>query len=63
MTSTDEIDGRLPETQEDLFRSDRVRQNALVLAGWRVIRFTLQMVRDEPEVMLAVIRRMLRVNP
>lgn len=55
-----EIDGRLHETKEDLFQSDRWRQNALVLAGWRVIRFTFEMVRDHPDVMIAAIRRMLR---
>lgn len=56
-----EIDGRLHETKEDLFQSDRWRQNALALAGWRVIRFTFEMVRDHPDLMVAVIRRMLRV--
>lgn len=56
-----EIDGRLHETEEDLFQSDRWRQNALVLAGWRVIRFTFEMVRDHPDLMVAVIRRMLSV--
>ena len=36
-----EIDGRRHETDEDLFESDRWRQNALVVAdGWRVLRFT-----------------------
>jgi very-short-patch-repair endonuclease len=35
-----EIDGRLHETDEDLFESDRWRQNALVANGWRVLRFT-----------------------
>lgn len=54
-----EIDGRLHESLEDLFQSDR-RQNALVLAGWRVVRFTWEMVRDHPDVMLATIRRLLR---
>ncbi len=54
-----EIDGRLHETIEDLFQSDRVRQNALVLAGWRVIRFTWEMVRDHPEVMIATIRNLI----
>jgi len=56
-----EIDGRLHEDKDDLFQSDRWRQNALVLAGWRVIRFTWEMVRDHPEMMIATIRRMLRV--
>ncbi len=54
-----EIDGRLHETKEDLFQSDRWRQNALVLAGWRVIRFTWEMLRDHPRVVIATIRRLL----
>ncbi len=37
---TIEIDGRLHETNEDLFQSDRWRQNALIMAGWRVLRFS-----------------------
>jgi len=56
-----EIHGRLHETKEDLFQSDRWRQNALVMAGWRVVRFTWEMVRDHPEMMIATIRRMVRV--
>lgn len=55
-----EIDGRIHETKEDLFQSDRRRQNALILAGWRVLRFTWEMVRDHPEVIIATIRRALR---
>lgn len=55
-----EIDGRLHEDDVDLFESDRWRQNALVVAGWRVLRFTWPMVRDHPEMMIATIRRLLR---
>ena len=55
-----EIDGRLHETDGDLFESDRWRQNALVMAGWRVIRFTWAMLRDQPDVVLAIIKRALR---
>lgn len=54
-----EIDGRLHETDADVFQSDRWRQNALVAQGWRVVRFTWEMVRDHPEVMIATIRRLL----
>ena len=50
-----EIDGRLHETDEDLFESDRWRQNALVADGWRVLRFTVAMLRDHPEVFIAAI--------
>jgi very-short-patch-repair endonuclease len=50
-----EIDGRLHETDTDLFESDRWRQNALVAAGWQVLRFTMAMLRDHPEVFIAAI--------
>lgn len=50
-----EIDGRLHETDEDLFESDRWRQNALVAAGWRVLRFTWTMLRDHPELFVRAI--------
>lgn len=51
-----EIDGRLHETDEDLFESDRWRQNALVTDGWQVLRFTWTMLRDYPEVFIRAIR-------
>ena len=51
-----EIDGRLHETDEDLFETDRWRQNALVRDGWRVLRFTWEMLRDNPEAVVAAIR-------
>ena len=50
-----EIDGRIHETDQDLFESDRWRQNALVAAGWRVLRFTMAMLRDHPEDFIAAI--------
>ena len=50
-----EIDGRLHETDEDLFESDRWRQNALVADGWRVLRFTVAMLRDHPDVFISAI--------
>jgi very-short-patch-repair endonuclease len=50
-----EIDGRLHEEDVDLFESDRWRQNALVADGWRVLRFTWQMLREHPEVVVAAI--------
>jgi len=34
---------------------DRYRQNALVLAGWRVLRFTYRMLVDEPDYVIATI--------
>jgi hypothetical protein len=50
-----EIDGRLHETDKDLFESDRWRQNALIAAGWRVLRFTMSMLRDHPEAFITAI--------
>lgn len=43
-----EIDGRLHETDPDIFQNDRLRQNALVGEGWTVLRFTYQMLVDDP---------------
>jgi very-short-patch-repair endonuclease len=53
-----EIDGRLHEEDEDLFESDRWRQNALVADGWRVLRFTWDMLKDDPEAVVAAVRSM-----
>ncbi len=36
-----EIDGRIHQLDPELFESDRRRQNALVLDGWRGLRFML----------------------
>ncbi|WP_375429775.1 endonuclease domain-containing protein [uncultured Friedmanniella sp.] len=55
-----EIDGRLHELDEDVFESDRWRQNALVRAGWRVLRFTWTMIVDHPEIVVQEIRFALR---
>jgi very-short-patch-repair endonuclease len=52
-----EIDGRLHEEDHDLFESDRWRQNALVADGWRVLRFTWEMLRDHPDTVVAAIRQ------
>jgi very-short-patch-repair endonuclease len=51
-----EIDGRLHQDDEDLFESDRWRQNALVRDGWRVLRFTWAMLREHPEAVIAAVR-------
>ncbi len=54
-----EIDGRLHETDANIFENDRWRQNALVLDGWRVIRFTWKMLTEHPEMVIAVVRQAL----
>ena len=51
-----EIDGRIHATDLGVFESDRWRQNALVGAGWRVLRFTYAMVIDHPETFISTIR-------
>ena len=51
-----EIDGRIHQTDRDLFESDRWRQNALVLAGWRVLRFTWTMLEEHPEEFVRQVR-------
>ncbi|SDV00073.1 Very-short-patch-repair endonuclease [Microlunatus sagamiharensis] len=51
-----EIDGRLHEDDVDVFENDRWRQNALVLEGWTVLRFTWAMLRDRPDHVVQTIR-------
>ena len=57
-----EIDGRLHERDPDVFENDRWRQNALVLDGWLVIRFTWRMLEDHPEQVLETLRRALALQ-
>ena len=45
----------LIDSRSETFESDRWRQNALVADGWRVLRFTVAMLRDHPEVFVAAI--------
>ena len=51
-----EVDGQVHRYDEATFEGDRWRQNALVLDGWRVIRFTMRMIEDHPDVVLSTIR-------
>jgi very-short-patch-repair endonuclease len=51
-----EIDGRLHEDDHNVFENDRLRQNALVRSGWRVLRFTYAMLVNEPEYVIDAIR-------
>ena len=44
-----EGDGFEFHSDRDVFESDRTRQNALVLDGWRVLRFTWRQICCEPE--------------
>ncbi|MGH9281876.1 MAG: DUF559 domain-containing protein [Acidimicrobiales bacterium] len=43
-----EVDGYRDHSSLAAFRSDRARQNALVLGGWTVLRFTWDEVRHRP---------------
>ncbi|HYP44121.1 MAG TPA: DUF559 domain-containing protein [Propionibacteriaceae bacterium] len=54
-----EIDGRFHHDDLQVFEADRWRQNALVLAGWRVLRFTWLMLRDHPDQFVQAVRRAL----
>jgi hypothetical protein len=49
-----EVDGRLFHGPE-VFESDRERDNAAGLAGWRVLRFTWRMVTERPEYVIGTV--------
>lgn len=49
-----EVDGYEHHSSREAFTKDRQRQNALVLAGWTVLRFTWDMLADEQAVIDAV---------
>jgi very-short-patch-repair endonuclease len=44
-----EIDGRAYHSDRAAFENDRTRQNALVLAGWTVLRFTWEQITAQPD--------------
>lgn len=50
-----EIDGRLHEDDPEVFQNDRYRQNALVSAGWVVLRFTYAMLVNDPDYVVRTI--------
>lgn len=52
-----EVDGRAFHTDHRSFQRDRTRQNDLVAAGWRVLRFTWEDLTRRPEQVLADISR------
>ncbi len=51
-----EIDGRAWHVDRDQFQRDRERQNALVNAGWTVLRFTWEDVTEAPDRMIAEVK-------
>ena len=52
-----EVDGFAFHTDHRAFENDRRRQNALILSGWTVLRFTWRRLSDEPHSVIAEIRR------
>lgn len=52
-----EIDGRLFHTGAEVFETDRWRQNLLILDGWCVLRLTWTMIEEQPETVLAMVRK------
>lgn len=54
-----ELDGRATHGTAEAFEADPVRQNELVLDGWTVLRFTWKQMTEDPDYILATIRRAL----
>nr|WP_168172240.1 DUF559 domain-containing protein [Pseudonocardia sp. AL041005-10] len=52
-----EVDGWAWHSDPERFRTDRRKQNALVAAGWTVLRFTWSDVHDRPGETVGRIRR------
>jgi very-short-patch-repair endonuclease len=52
-----EVDGLAFHTDSEAFHNDRVRQNAIALAGWQVLRFTWLDLFEYPDRVIATIRR------
>lgn len=55
-----EVDGWAWHSDVDRFAHDRRRQNALVLAGWTVLRFTWHDLTSRPQAVVAQIRAALQ---
>jgi very-short-patch-repair endonuclease len=55
-----EIDGLAFHSDADDFQRDRVKQNALALAGWQVLRFTWLDLTEYPERVIATVKRAIR---
>lgn len=56
-----ELDGWAWHVDHDRFTEDRRKQNALVQAGWTVLRFTWHDLTDDPKAVVTEIRRALRL--
>jgi very-short-patch-repair endonuclease len=55
-----EVDGFAHHVDVSRFRADRRKQNALVAAGWKVLRFTWADLIERPSYVIATIQAMLR---
>ncbi|HYI57710.1 MAG TPA: DUF559 domain-containing protein, partial [Microlunatus sp.] len=56
-----EIDGELHDRDAGMFEGDRLRQNALVLRGWIVLRFTWRMLTECSDYVVSTTREALAV--
>lgn len=54
-----EVDGRATHGTSEAFEEDPVRQNALVLEGWTIVRFTWKQLRQRPEYVVDTITALL----
>ena len=54
-----ETDGRASHSTHAAFEDDRRRDQSLMLAGYRVVRFTWRQVAQEPEAVAATVRTLL----
>jgi very-short-patch-repair endonuclease len=54
-----EIDGYAYHSSDDRFQRDRTKQNALIAAGWRVLRFTWADLDERPRYVIAQILQLL----
>ena len=58
-----EVDSWEYHGSRDAFELDRRRQNGLVLAGYRVLRLTADMISGNPAGVIGVVRSALRTGP
>lgn len=54
-----EVDGRRYHSADARFQADRTKQNALIAAGWRVLRFTWADIVERPRDVIAAISALL----
>jgi very-short-patch-repair endonuclease len=57
-----ELDGLAFHAPARAFERDRVRDRALSVAGWRVVRVTWRQLRDDPVALAGDLRRLLAVT-